>query len=150
VLIGSAASADQKKETLMTARASGSFDVKISQQGEPSKAEGIALGRMLLDKQYHGDLEATAHGEMLTVMTDVKGSAVYVAVERVTGSLGGRRGSFAMAHKGTMARGAQELTIIVVPDSGSGELSGLSGSMKIEIVEGKHFYEFEYAFSPTP
>lgn len=128
--------------------ATGPFDVKITPEEEPNRAEDSTLGRMKLDKQFHGDLEAVGKGTMLTAMTDVKGSAVYVAIERVTGTLHGHRGSFALAHKGTMTRGAQELTIQVVPDSGTGELQGLSGTMKINIIEGKHFYEFEYQLVP--
>src|SRR5208283_4028345 len=100
--------------------------------------------RYSLDKQYHGDLEATAKGEMLSAMTDVKGSAGYVAIERVTGTLKGRSGSFVLQHTGTMTRGAPELTITVVPDSGSDQLVSLAGKMAIKIVDGKHSYDFEY------
>jgi hypothetical protein len=109
------------------------------------KGEGSTLGRMSIDKQFHGDLEATSNGEMLTAMTEVKGSAGYVAIERVSGTLQGRKGSFVLLHCGIMAGGGQELSLTVVPDSGSGELVGLAGKMEIKIVEGKHFYEFEYA-----
>ena len=103
------------------------------------------LGRMTADKQYHGDLDGTAKGEMLTGMTAVKDSAVYVAVERVTATLGGRRGSFILSHIGTMTRGAQNLSITVVPDSGTDQLTGIAGKMSITIdKDGKHFYDFEY------
>ena len=99
---------------------------------------------MSIDKTFHGDLEATSHGEMLTAMTGVKGSAVYVAIERVTGTLNGKRGSFVLHHRGVMHDGEQELEVIVVPDSGTGELEGISGEMKIRIEDGKHFYDFKY------
>jgi hypothetical protein len=124
-------------------QASGTFDVKIAPVAE-DKGEGSSLGRMSLDKQFHGDLEATSKGEMLTAMSEVKGSGGYVAVERVSGTLHGRKGSFALIHRGIMAGGQQELSLTVVPDSGSGELAGLAGKMDIKIAEGKHFYEFEY------
>jgi len=99
---------------------------------------------MSIDKQFHGDLEATSKGEMLSAMTDTKGSAGYVAIERVTGKLQGRSGSFVLQHTGTMTRGEPQLTITVVPDSGSGQLVGLTGKMTIKITDGKHFYDFEY------
>jgi hypothetical protein len=129
----------------MSTQASGRFEVKLSPQGSPDLAEGSSLGRMSIEKQFHGDLEGTSKGEMLTAGTDVKGSAGYVAIERVTGSLHGRSGSFVLQHTGTMNRGAPQLTITVVPDSGSGQLVGLSGSLGIKIIEGKHSYEFEYS-----
>jgi hypothetical protein len=99
---------------------------------------------MSIDKQFHGDLEATSKGEMLAVTTDVKDSAGYVAMERVSGTLGGRSGTFALQHTGTMTRGAPALSVTVVPDSGTGELSGLAGTMTIDIVDGKHLYGFDY------
>jgi len=99
---------------------------------------------MALDKQFHGDLEGTSKGQMLAVSTDVPGSAGYVAMERVNGSLHGRNGTFALQHNGVMTRGEPELSITVVPDSGTGELSELAGKMTINIVDGKHFYELEY------
>ena len=95
-------------------------------------------------KSFHGDLEGTSRGEMLAAMTETKGSAGYVAVERVEGTLGGRKGSFLLQHSGLMDRGAPSLVITVVPDSGTGELAGIEGTMTIEITEGKHFYTFEY------
>jgi hypothetical protein len=99
---------------------------------------------MSLDKQFHGDLEATSKGEMMTAMTEVKGSAGYVAIERVIGTLQGHAGSFVLLHRGIMSGGGQELSLTVVPDSGSAELVGLGGMMEIKIVDGNHFYEFEY------
>jgi len=126
----------------VTKHASGPFDVKMNPQtdeaGEPT------IGRMTLDKQYHGSLEATGKGQMLTGGTEVEGSGVYVAIERVTGKLDGQSGSFTLQHGGTMTRGVPQLTITVVPDSGTGDLVGLAGKMMINVVDGKHFYEFEY------
>jgi hypothetical protein len=128
----------------MSKNAIGTFEVKVAPLAE-DKGEGSTLGRMSIDKRFHGDLEATSKGEMLTAMTEVKGSAGYVAIERVSGTLQGRKGSFVLLHRGIMTGGAQELSLTVVPDSGSGQLVGLTGKMEIKIVEGKHFYEFEYA-----
>jgi len=125
-------------------QAKGTFDVKIDPQGEADKAEGSTLARMSLDKKYHGDLEATAKGTMLTAGTDVKGSAGYVAIERVTGTLNGKTGSFVLQHNATLARGTPMLNIIVVPDSGTGQLAGISGKFTVIIADGKHSYEFDY------
>jgi Protein of unknown function (DUF3224) len=133
----------------MTDIARGAFDVKLTPQPSDRQPEDPALGRMWLDKQFHGDLEATSRGQMLTAMTEVKGSAGYVAIERVSGTLGGRAGSFVLQHTGTMTRGTPRLTIAVVPDSGTGELTGLSGGMTIIITDGKHSYELEYAVGTT-
>jgi hypothetical protein len=124
--------------------ATGPFDVKLNLLDPYNRNPEAAVGRMSIDKQFHGDLEATSQGEMLTAMGTVKGSAGYVAIERVTGSLRGRSGSFALQHSSTMTRGAPSQNISVVPDSGTGELAGLSGSMTIVIADGKHSYEFEY------
>jgi hypothetical protein len=126
------------------ARAQGTFDVKLAPLPAHDTTEGSPLGRMSIDKHYHGDLEGTATGEMLTGMTRVKDSGVYVAVERVTGTLAGRRGSFMLHHTGIMDRGAQKLSITVVPDSGTDQLTGLAGTLNIVIKDGKHFYEFDY------
>ncbi|HJT98527.1 MAG TPA: DUF3224 domain-containing protein [Rhodanobacteraceae bacterium] len=131
----------------MASSARGPFDVTLEPQSVAlaDDAEGAARGRMSIDKRYHGDLDATAKGEMLTAMTSTQGSAGYVAIEKVAGTLGGRRGTFALQHNATMTRGAPRLEIIVVPDSGTGELAGLAGSMKIIIESGgKHFYELDY------
>ena len=108
------------------------------------QAPDNVLGRMSISKQFHGDLEATSTGQMLTAGTSVKDSAGYVAVERVTGSLNGRAGSFILQHTGVMTRGAPDLTITVVPDSGSDQLAGLVGRMSILIADGKHSYVFDY------
>ena len=121
--------------------ASGPFEVKLTPQSTDAPTppgEGATLGRLTLDKQYTGELEARSKGEMLSAMTAVKGSAGYVAVERVDGALHGRTGSFALLHTGVMARGEQRLTIAVVPDSGTGDLTGLAGHMNIVIAEGRH------------
>ena len=123
-------------------KADGTFDVKLTAQDD--KTGEPLLGRMSIDKQFRGDLEGTSQGQMLTAMTDVKGSAGYVAIEKVAGTLHGRSGTFALQHSGTMDRGAQSLTISVVPDSGTGQLIGLSGTMKIIIADGKHSCEFDY------
>jgi Protein of unknown function (DUF3224) len=134
----------------MTTRASGAFEVKLSPRAMDDQAEGGLLGRMSIDKQFHGDLQATSKGEMLTAGTGVKGSAGYVAIEQVTGTLHGRKGTFILQHSGTMTRGVPQLTITVVPDSGTGELAGLAGKMAINIADGKHSYDFEYTLGETP
>jgi len=131
----------------MTTRASGTFEVKLSPQATNDKAADAILGRMSIDKQFHGDLEATSKGEMLTAGTGVKGSAAYVAIEQVSGTLHGRSGTFVLQHSGTMTRGAPQLTVTVVPDSGTGQLVGLAGKMAIEIADGKHSYDFEYTLT---
>ena len=125
--------------------ARGTFNVEMKPQTEPSSAEGVSLGRMSLDKRFEGDLVATGAGEMLTALTPHQGSAGYVAIERVTGTLRGRSGSFVFQHSGTMDQGTQRLSITVVPGSGTGELAGISGNFKINIAEGRHLYEFEYS-----
>lgn len=130
-------------------QATGPFEVKIvPQKPDNPPAEAANLGRMSIDKQFHGALEATSQGEMLSVMSETKGSGGYVALERVTGTLDGKQGGFVLQHNATMNRGVPQLNIIVVPDSGSGELTGLTGTMNIRIEPGgKHFYEFDYQFS---
>ena len=126
-----------------THQASGTFDVTLQPQPATSTTPGAMLGRMLLDKRYHGDLDATAQGQMLSAGTVTTGSAGYVAIEHVVGRLHGKSGSFVLQHHGLMNRGVPQLSIIVVPDSGTGELLGLSGTMGIRIAEGKHFYTFD-------
>jgi Protein of unknown function (DUF3224) len=129
----------------MTMHASGTFEVKLNVQKADNKGEESAkLGRMSIEKQFHGDLEGTSAGEMLSVGTEVKGSAGYVAMERVSGILHRRTGTFALQHSGTMTRGEPQLSVTVVPDSGTGELVGIVGKMEIKIVDRNHFYEFEY------
>jgi hypothetical protein len=142
----SAQTNSSQKGISMPAHASGPFDVKLAPQDD--KVGDPTIGRMSIDKQFHGDLEGTSKGQMLTAMTEVKGSAGYVAIERVTGTLrtskGERNGSFALLHRGIMTRGAPELSVTVVPDSGTGQLAGLTGTMTIHIVDGKHSYDFDY------
>lgn len=133
-----------QKGTSMAMYASGTFEVKLVPQPPEDKAEGSTLARMSIDKQFHGDLEATSKGQMLTAGTDVKGSAGYVAIERVTGMLQGRTGSFVLQQSGTLTRGAPQQSITVGPDSGTGQLAGLTGKMTINIVDGKHSYGFDY------
>jgi Protein of unknown function (DUF3224) len=128
----------------VTTNAKGTFDVKLLPLTE-DHAEAAGLGRMSIDKQFHGDLQASSQGQMMSAMTSVKGSAGYVAMERVTGTLAGRKGSFVLQHNGTMNRGTPSLTVSVVPDSGTEELAGLSGNLTIIIADGKHSYDFEYS-----
>ncbi len=124
--------------------ATGSFTVEMTPQGEALASEGVSLGRVALSKRFDGDLAATGQGQMLTALTPVKGSAGYVAIERVTGTLHGRAGSFVFQHAGTMSQGAQQLAIRVVPGSGTGELAGIDGVFSLEIIEGRHLYVFDY------
>lgn len=123
--------------------ATGAFDVKMQPEADTSAENGSA--RLRLDKTYHGPLEATAVGTMLGARTAVEGSAGYVAIERVTGTLGGKRGSFVLQHFGVMQGGNRHLDIRIVPDSADGELTGLRGTMAIRIeAGGAHFYTLEY------
>jgi hypothetical protein len=134
-----------QKEAVVTNHASGTFDVKLTPQTSDDKSADATLSRMAIDKQFHGDLEGTSKGQMLSAMGSVKGSAGYVAIEKVTGTLHGRSGSFVLQHSATMTRGAPQLVITVVPDSGTDQLAGLAGKMNIIIAaDGKHSYEFEY------
>jgi len=141
---GGRATGSAHKEAVVATQASGTFDVKLAPQTLEETADGT-FGRMSIDKQFHGDIEGTSKGQMLTAGTSVKDSGVYVAVERITGTLHGRSGSFVVQHSGVMTRGTPHLTITVVPDSGTGQLVGLMGMMTIRIADGKHFYEFDYA-----
>ena len=124
--------------------ATGTFDVKVVPQ-EPAGQGQKPIGRMTIDKQWHGGLEGTSQVEMLTANTDVKGSAVYVAIEQFTGTLAGRKGTFLLYHTGLMTRGTPQLSVSVVPDSGIGQLAGLTGSLTIQIADGKHSYDFTYS-----
>jgi hypothetical protein len=134
----------------VTKHAIGTFDVKLVPQPPDDKAEGSTLGRASGEKQFHGDLEATAKVQMLTAVTNVKGSAGYVAIERITGTLNGRTGSFVLQHSGTMARGVPQQSVTVVPDSGTGQLIGIAGKMTGTIdAAGKHSYDLEYTL-PNP
>jgi uncharacterized protein DUF3224 len=131
----------------MTTYASGTFEVKLAPQDD--KSEDATLGRMTIDKQFHGDLEGVSRGQMLTALTSVEGSAGYVAIERVSGTLHGRSGSFALQHSSVIRRGEPQQNIIVVPDSGTGQLAGLAGKMVIKIADGEHSYDFEYTLAET-
>jgi len=133
----------------MTSRATGPFEVKLTPQS-PDEGGEPAIGRFSLDKQFHGELEATSRGQMLAASTATSGSAGYVAIEKVSGTLHGRGGSFLLQHNGTMERGAGRLAIAVIPDSGTGELAGLTGTMNIVIApDGQHTYELNYTLG-TP
>jgi hypothetical protein len=133
----------------MTGHATGTFDVKVVPQAADDQSKSAAVSRMSIDKQFHGGLEGTSRVEMLTAGTDVKGSAVYVAIEQFTGTLAGRKGSFLLHHTGIMTRGTPQLTVSVVPDSGTGQLVGLTGEMNITIADGKHSYDFAYTLPET-
>jgi predicted flavoprotein YhiN len=130
--------------------ASGTFEVKLASDQVSTLGQQAELMRMTIDKQFEGELQGTSTGEMLAVMTAVEGSAGYVALERVTGSLHGRQGSFVLQHSSTMVRGEQQQSITVVPDSGTGELRGLSGQLVIRIEAGQHFYDFDYVLAAQP
>lgn len=124
---------------------SGSFEVKLTPLDLNDPQASPSLGRRAIDKQFHGELEARSQGEMLSAGGTVQGSAGYVAIERVSGTLAGRSGSFVLQHSASMNRGVPQLSITVVPDSGTGELAGLSGSMGIRIENKQHHYEFDYS-----
>ena len=129
----------------------GPFDVKVAPVADQPYPEGTRLGRYSIDKKYHGELDAVGTGEMLTAGTPVQGSAVYVAIERVEGTLAGRRGTFVLQHTGRMSGAGTELEIVVAPDSGTGELTGLTGRLQIEFgPKGEHSYDFEYRLEPRP
>jgi hypothetical protein len=130
----------------MIARATGSFTVKLELQPASAQADAAVIGRRTLDKQFHGDLEASSAGEMLAIMTAVEGSMAYVALEKVTGILAGKQGSFVLQHASQMIRGKAFQSIRVVPDSGADDLLGLEGEMQIDIRDGEHLYSFEYNF----
>jgi hypothetical protein len=128
----------------MSTRVKGTFEVKLLPQDLAFTHEQPGLARLSIDKQFRGELDASSKGEMLSAASTTKGSAGYVAIERVTGTLQGKRGSFVLQHSAFMNRGVPSLIITVVPDSGTGELAGLQGSMGIDIVNKEHFYTFSY------
>jgi len=140
IAVGQGIAESSVKEATMTAR--GTFDVKLAPQ--PADSTGGPFARLLVDKQFHGDLEATSKGQMLGAFTAVEGSGAYVALEMVTGVLNGKPGSFILQHKGTMQKGVYAMDVTVVPDSGTEQLTGIAGAMKIIIEGNKHSYEFEY------
>ncbi|GAB3032779.1 DUF3224 domain-containing protein [Bowmanella dokdonensis] len=130
-------------------QAKGEFQVNLKPMGCYAKGQnGINLGRMAIDKTFAGELSGTSKGEMLSAMTQSKGSAGYVAIEQVSGELAGRQGSFVLQHYGTMHQANQHLILEVVPASGTDELLGLTGSMSIRIENGRHFYQFDYQLPP--
>lgn len=140
-----------EKGVLVTGQARGTFEVKVTPLPNDEKVPGLTVGRMSVDKQLAGDIEGTGKGEMMTADTGVQGSAGYVAIEHMTGKLKGRSGSFKLLHMGTMKRGGEfNLTITVIPDSGTGQLAGLTGKMAIVIVDGKHSYELDYTLPDLP
>ncbi|MBA2260420.1 MAG: DUF3224 domain-containing protein [Acidobacteria bacterium] len=128
----------------MSTRAAGKFAVKLHPQPLADASSDATLGRLSIDKQWHGDLAGTSKGEMLSAVTGVKGSAGYVAIERVTATLHGRAGTFVLQHTGTMTRGEPQLSVTVVPDSGTGQLTGLAGRLTINVAGSDHSYEFDY------
>lgn len=132
-------------------QACGEFEVSLKPLGSyASGAAGNTLQRMSIDKTFHGDLEATSSGEMLSALTSFEGSAGYVAIEQVEGTLAGKKGTFILGHFGMMSHGENYLLLEVVPDSGTGQLAGLSGTMTIDNEEGKHAYVFDYMLADTP
>ena len=138
-----------KKEPAMTSQANGTFDVKLT----PSEAGpgSVASGRLTFDKTFRGDLEGSSKGEMWTADTAVKGSAGYVAIEKVSGTLRGRNGGFTLLHRATMRQGGEfDMNIVVVPDSGTGALAGLTGRLTIILADGKHSYAFDYTLPDAP
>jgi hypothetical protein len=134
----------------MTRHAEGTFDVKNTPLPPDDATTGTPIGRFALDKQFHGDIEGPSKGEMLASGNPATGTAGYVAIEHITGTLQGHAGSFALQHLGTMEQGKFQLTVTVVPGSGTGELTGIAGSMTILITAGKHSYTFDYTLPESP
>lgn len=131
-------------EAPKTMRAKGTFEVKLGPLETYNRSADAKVGRMSIDKTFAGDLVGTSQGEMLSGGSPAEGSAGYVAIERVTGTLQGRNGGFLLQHSGTMTPESQKATITVIPGSGTGGLEGIAGSMSIQIEDGQHFYDFEY------
>jgi hypothetical protein len=139
------------KGAMTTKRASGTFEVKMRPLADGERLDDLTVKRFTFDKQLAGGFAGTSRGEMMATSAGGQGSGAYVAVERLTGVLEGRRGSFTVVHRGTMREGGSfDLAITVVPDSGSGQLAGLAGSMTITIAGGAHSYELEYTLPPLP
>jgi hypothetical protein len=130
----------------MDQQVKGEFEVRRGTEPACDMGEGVQAGHFRFDKRFRGDLDATSVVHMLAVMTEVQGSAGYVAIERISGTLHRRQGAFFVVHNGVMDRGTPSLTLTIVPDSGTGELVGLSGRMAIDIVDGRHYYTLDYAF----
>lgn len=137
--------AEIQTEAEVSEHARGTFEVRMAPLPPDDPAADASIGRMSIDKQFHGDLDATSKGQMLSAMGSVKGSAGYVAMEKVSGTLKGRRGSFVLQHSGTMNRGVPQLIVSVVPDSGTDQLTGIAGALEIIIEGGKHSYTLEYS-----
>ncbi|HEY1903818.1 MAG TPA: DUF3224 domain-containing protein [Terracidiphilus sp.] len=137
------------KDPIMTRHAEGTFDVKTTPIAADNETMGTLIGRYSLDKQFHGDLDATSKGEMLAAGEPSSGNAGYVAMEQVTGTLDGRAGSFALQHIGSMENGSYKLSVVVVPGSGTGQLAGIAGTLTIIVAAGKHSYTFDYTL-PAP
>ena len=132
----------------MKAKAVGEFTVKMTPQSWAETSQEPGMGRFLVEKEYHGDLEGTATAQMIAFGDGKPGSSgVYVAIERVTGALNGRRGSFVLYHTGVMTKGVPSMSIEVAPDSGTDELTGLAGTLTIKMADGKHAYEFGYSLT---
>ena len=138
-----------QKETPMPHHATGAFEVKLTPLDPAFKSDDNSIARYSIDKQFHGALEATSKGEMLSGAGSVKGSGGYVAIERVTGTLDGRTGTFLLQHNGTMQNGNYHLNVIVIPDSATAQLTGLQGTMEIIIKDGKHSYDLSYSFADS-
>jgi hypothetical protein len=136
---------ESPEDTVMSRHAKGTFDVTMSPQTDQEGVGDPGIGRLALVKHYRGDLDGSGKGQMLAVGTPIDGSAGYVAMECISANLHGRSGSFALQHTGTMHRGTPQLSITVVPDSGTGALSGISGKLEIAIANGVHSYDFEYS-----
>ncbi len=130
-------------------QAKGEFDITRVPQESLDVGGGAVVGHVRFDKRFHGALDATSMVHMLAAMSPVSGSGAYVALERIEGTLDGRRGSFHAQHNGVMDRGTPRLDLTVVPDSGTGELAGLHGRLAIDIVDGRHHYTFDYGFRDT-
>ena len=126
-------------------RAKGSFEVSVQPLPNTDVSSDALLGRFLLVKKFNGDLEGLGRGQMLSAATATKGSAGYVAIDHFSGTLNGLQGSFVLQHSGSMNRNMSTLTILVVPDSGTDELLGITGTLSINIVDGRHFYDFLYS-----
>jgi len=136
-----------EEHSMKSTQANGSFEIRLNPETLSEPATGTGLGRMSFNKVFQGDLVATSQGEMLSLRSSVLGSAGYVAMETVTGTLQGRNGSFVLQHSSTMTRGVAEQSINVVPDSATGELAGLAGRLVITIEDGQHSYQFDYSLS---
>lgn len=130
-------------------QATGRFQVQLTPQQAEDAIAAANLPRMLIAKTFMGDLQGSSSGQMVAAMTAVEGSAGYVAMEQVVGTLHGNHGTFVLQHSSTMARGVPQQSITVVPDSGTDELVGLSGQMVIDIVDGEHLYTFDYAITAS-